>query len=80
MQAVQLIYCIVENSQVVYEYSPGDYFGELALLKEIPRQADVVAKGEKVQVLCLDRESFQRLLGPLQTLLKRQTEKYEKYM
>lgn len=40
------------------EYKPGDYFGELALLKDIPRQADVVAIGDDVSVLWIDKDSF----------------------
>jgi len=69
-----------KSGKTVMRYSPGAYFGELALLKEIPRQADVIAQGEDVQVLCLDRESFQRLLGPLQTILQRNSEQYQKYL
>lgn len=64
---------------LVFEYRPNDYFGELALLKEEPRAATVRAKG-KVKVNSVDRDSFKRLLGPLEDLLKRNTNKYEKYM
>lgn len=64
---------------LVYEYKPNDYFGELALLKEEPRAATVRAKG-KVKVNSVDRDSFKRLLGPLEELLKRNVQKYEKYM
>ena len=46
------------------KYSPGDYFGELALLKSGVREANVVAKTE-LKVASIDRDSFKRLLGPL---------------
>merc|ERR1719217_1308949 len=42
------------------EYAAGDFFGELALLKDQPRAATVTSKGCKV--LTLDRKSFNRLL------------------
>merc|ERR1711904_319137 len=44
------------------DYSSGDFFGELALLKEQPRAATATSKGCKV--LSLDRKSFNRLLDP----------------
>ena len=49
------------------------------MLKEEPRAATVRAKG-KVKVNSVDRDSFKRLLGPLEDLLKRNVQKYEKYM
>lgn len=65
--------------EVVFEYKPNDYFGELALLSDAPRQATVRAKG-RLKLASIDRDSFKRLLGPLEDLLKRNTSKYEKYM
>ncbi|CAD8059332.1 unnamed protein product [Paramecium sonneborni] len=62
----------------VFQYKAGDYFGELALLKDIPRQANIVAQTQ-VKLIYLDRHSFKRMLGPLEDILKRNTEKYEKY-
>ena len=42
----------------------GDYFGELALIRDQPRAANVIADG-KMKVLAMDRASFIRLLGPV---------------
>jgi CRP-like cAMP-binding protein len=41
--------------------SPGDFFGELALLDEEPRSADAVAK-EDSTLLVLDRADFQKFI------------------
>ncbi|KAI0463740.1 hypothetical protein LJB42_002745 [Komagataella kurtzmanii] len=50
----------------------GDYFGELALLNDLPRQATVVAKSDVIKVVTLDKNGFQRLLGPAIEVLKLQ--------
>lgn len=42
------------------EYKRGDYFGELALLKNEPRAASVEAKTE-AKVCKIDRKSFKTL-------------------
>ena len=56
-------------------YKRGDYFGELALLNDKPRAANVVAQG-RLTVVTLDRSSFVRLLGPCDEILKRNTSHY----
>lgn len=63
----------------VMHYKPGDYFGELALLKNEPRAANVIAK-TKLKVVSLERNSFRRLLGPLDTILKRNMDAYSSYV
>ena len=42
----------------------GDYFGEIALMTNRPRAASVVAMGN-VNVLCIRRKTFMRVLGPI---------------
>ncbi|EAR86860.2 CAMP-dependent kinase, regulatory protein (macronuclear) [Tetrahymena thermophila SB210] len=63
----------------VYEYKSGDYFGEIALLKNQTRAANVIAESD-CTVVSMDRESFKRLLGPLEDILRRNFHKYEKYI
>lgn len=65
--------------EIVYKYKAGDYFGELALLRESPRAANIVAVTE-LSVVALDRLSFKRLIGPLEDILKRNFARYEKFL
>jgi cAMP-dependent protein kinase regulator len=64
---------------IVFEYKENDYFGELALLHETPRAASIKVTSDYILVSVIDRFAFKRLLGPLEDLLKRNTEKYQKY-
>lgn len=67
------------KNEAVMEYNPGDYFGELALLRNEPRAANIIAKTE-CKLITLDRKSFKRLLGPLDQILKRNISNYQNYM
>jgi cAMP-dependent protein kinase regulator len=58
-------------------YTSGDYFGELALIQNEPRAANVYAETE-VTLVTLDRHSFKRLLGPLTSIMKRKIDEYRK--
>jgi len=49
----------------------GSYFGEIALLNDLPRQATVMAN-EDTKVVTLGKSGFQRLLGPCVDVLKTQ--------
>jgi len=62
--------------KVLETYGPGGYFGELALLRNEPRKCDVVARTSPTYVLALDRFSFNRLLGPLEYLMKKRAKQY----
>ena len=59
------------KSVVVKRFKEGDYFGERALVMGDIRFVSVVAVSEVVRLLVLDRNSFNRLLGPIEDILKR---------
>jgi len=64
------------ETEKVMDYTVGDYFGELALLKNQPRAANVVVASNMAKVLSLDRQSFTKMLGPLQHILARNVSQY----
>jgi cAMP-dependent protein kinase regulator len=70
-----------ENDQEiqVFDYRENEYFGELALLGDTNRQASIVVTSDMLVVASLDFNSFKRLLGPIEPILMRQKDKYNKY-
>jgi CRP-like cAMP-binding protein len=57
----------------------GDYFGEIALLTDSPRQATCVAVG-KVKCVYMQREDFVRVMGPLQDKVNEKIPLYKKFL
>jgi len=68
-----------EDPLEVFQFKAGDYFGELALLKNQKRAASIKAT-TSLDVVELDRDSFKRLCGPLEDILKRNEERYANFM
>ncbi|CCF55695.1 hypothetical protein KAFR_0A02590 [Kazachstania africana CBS 2517] len=58
-----------EDKGLLTTLHKGDYFGEVALLNDLPRQATVTAS-KKTKVATLGKSGFQRLLGPAVEVLK----------
>jgi cAMP-dependent protein kinase regulator len=67
-----------ESKEVMHYNQPGQYFGERALLKNEPRAANIIAKTD-CTLVSVDRHSFKRLMGPLDAILRRNMEIYEKF-
>ena len=57
----------------------GGYFGEIALLTNQPRKASVIAV-EECECLTLDRATFKRVMGPLESILQRNLDNYKEVM
>jgi len=60
----------------VKDYKAGDYFGELALLKNQPRAASVMVESSNAKVLSMSRVSFTKMLGPLTSILQKNVGSY----
>lgn len=59
-----------QENRPLKQYKVGDYFGELALLDDKPRAASVLSKTE-VKVATLGKDGFQRLLGSVESIMRR---------
>ena len=72
--------CVVskDGEGNVGELEQAAYFGEIALLSNDTRHATITAKGD-VKCAKLDRERFERVLGPCAEVLKRNMELYDTY-
>lgn len=68
-----------KDPEYVMDYKKGDYFGELALIKNEPRAASVIAKTD-CTLISLERKAFKRLLGPIEEILKRNSSSYKKFI
>ncbi|CAD5124468.1 DgyrCDS12750 [Dimorphilus gyrociliatus] len=66
-----------KGPEEVARQSKGKYFGEMALVEQQPRSASVYALG-KVKCAFVDRDSFERLLGPCLDIMKRNIEQYQR--
>ena len=78
VESGDVLVTVTKNGQeVIVPTSTTTYFGEMALLENTPRTATVYANG-CVKVAYLERESFERLLGPCLDVMKRNIEGYVK--
>lgn len=68
-----------DNPTQVKDYKRGDYFGERSLLTSELRAANIVVTSNECVVLSLEKSTFNRLLGSLDDILKRNMEEYAKF-
>ena len=67
------------------EYKPGELFGELALLYNAPRAANIVAKTD-CTLWCLDRNTFNHIVKSsamypyTRNVYRKKREKYEAFL
>ena len=66
---------IKDEPKEVGRLGKSNYFGEVALIYDRPRAATVIAKGS-LKCVKLDRQRFERLLGPCVEILKRNVSQY----
>jgi cAMP-dependent protein kinase regulator len=67
------------QKQQVKTIEAGGFFGEVALVEHVNvRAADCIAK-DRVKLLSMGRDTFERLMGPAETILAGQVSEYQKF-
>src|SRR5438105_9032005 len=74
---VEIIKHINGESHILSRLEKGDFFGEMALLENVPRSADAVAKGE-VKALVINGSRFDEMLHKNPEIAVRIIRKYSK--
>jgi cAMP-dependent protein kinase regulator len=59
---------VVRGGQEVATLGRGDFFGELALFDDAPRDASVVAEGDDTSAVVIGRAAFNELLGEVASM------------
>mmetsp|Transcript_30068 Transcript_30068/g.70086 ORF Transcript_30068/g.70086 Transcript_30068/m.70086 type:complete len:310 (-) Transcript_30068:140-1069(-) len=59
-----------DGSSTTFTHQAGDYFGELALMRNTERAATVIATSPEVKLLSMEVSTFKRLMGPMQAVLE----------
>ena len=68
------------NGECIGDLNEGKYFGEIALLTPKPRQATIIASSPTIKLLSVHRKVFERVLGNLEDILKRNIKSYSQYV
>ncbi|CAL1148235.1 unnamed protein product [Cladocopium goreaui] len=74
---VSKVYVPGTPAKEVMRLGHGDYFGELALLNNDLRAASITCASATCRCLALSRRTFDRLLGPLEDILRRNATRYD---
>ena len=68
-----------KQGKKVFEFKEGEYFGEIALVRDMSRQASVKCM-TNCRLVSIERDAFKRMFGPIEEILKRNEEKYRQYI
>merc|ERR1712232_1279173 len=65
--------------KILYEYSSGEYFGELSLISNKKRTVTVKATSNS-RLYKISKDDFENMIGPLNNLSDKNESRYAKYI